>query len=135
MLWAIPLLGAAMQMKGNAMETEASIKASLTNAKIAEKEGAAKAVSVRKQSRKAAGSIKANIAKSGITRSGSALRALEESVAVGERDALVAEWSAGIESDKHKSNAKYAGEALPYRQGATLLQGATQSAMLAASFA
>lgn len=128
MSW-LPMVAGTVGAVGALQAGAAAQAAANYNAATAEANARAEEARRRTEGKRAIGSIRAGVAKSGASFEGTPLLVLAESAANSEIDALNALWSGNIKADMYRREGRQARTASYYQAGTSLLQGASQSGM------
>jgi len=119
-------VGGTLGALGAISAGQASANAADYNAQMAKMQGEIEAGRIRAESKRYQGQMRAAIAKSGATASGTPLIALAESASNAEIDALNAAWSGGQQADVYRSSAKQYRREGYVRAGTSLLSTASR---------
>lgn len=119
--------GTLLGIAGTLAQGEASARAAEYNAQIEEDAGRRRADLVRKRGRRALGTMRTSIAKSGVRMEGSPMDAFAESAANIELDALNAIYAGETSAAMRRFEAKSARKGARISAGAQLLSGGAQT--------
>lgn len=122
------LLGTAMQMRGQLEQGEAALKSANFNASLTEQAGLQEEQLIRRSGRRSESTMRASIAKSGVTMEGSPLEAIAQNAANFEIDALNTRYNSQMSARIERVTGQRQNRAARISAATTLFNGLTSVA-------